>query len=141
MNGALVLLLELLLLLPGGSPLLSDANVLGVGASTAERDEGRSLAHGLHNLSLDVDVLLLDGQKGTGVLNGLLPLLGRSLVGLPWVLGGLLPLRPEDELSLVLLQASNVLGERALRLVLPPVVNGNTDGLGVSLGEASTLVR
>lgn len=137
--GAL-LLLELLLLFPGGSPLLSDADVLGVGTGTAERDKGRALAHGLDSLGLGVHFLWLDGEEGTLVLDGLLPLLRGGFVGLPGVLLGLLPLGPEDELRLVLLQAGDVLRERTLGPVLPSVVNNDADGLSVRLGKASTLI-
>lgn len=81
----------------------------------------------------------MNWQKSAGVLDDLLSLLGGGFVGFPGVLLALLPLWPEDELRLVLLQASNIFGKGALRPVLPPVVDGNADGLGKRLGEAGTL--
>lgn len=76
--------------------------------------------------------LLLEGEEGTSELDSVLEVLVGGLGG---VLG------EDNELLLVGLQASNVGIEGLLRAVLAAVVDGNTDGEGLALADASELFR
>lgn len=122
--------------------LLPDAHQAGVGPRLPEQPVGAAL---------DVGGQLALGDLAEGRGHGLVDAKGRADrgggLGRLLVLGGVALLglvglaREDDEAALVLLEALDVDGERLLRQVLAAGVDGNADGAGVVLGNASGLER
>lgn len=120
--------------------LLADTNKTGIGPRLAESTVSTTLDRlgevALLDLAETGGNSLLDAKSGTDGLGGLAGLLVLGGVGSLDLVG---LAGEDDQASLVGLEALDVGGEALLGEVLTAGIDGNTDGGGIELGNASSL--